>query len=107
MIFLLLCEAEIKDLPIQKLDFNKKLYCLVLKNTLEVVIVHNEQRFKIIGEIRFVELLNPKIFHAYKKHFLMKIVSTLDVYKNMGFGCCIFCTVNINHSRSCKGNIGT
>ena len=34
-------------------------------------------------EFRFVELLNPKFFHASKKKFPVETFSTSDVYKNI------------------------
>ena len=36
-----------------------------------------------MGEFRFVELLNPKLLHAYEKNVPMEMFSTLDVYKNI------------------------
>ena len=45
------------------------MYYSVLNNILAEVIVHVEQRFKTMGEFRFIELLNLKLFHAYKKNF--------------------------------------
>ena len=48
------------------------LYYLVLNNILDEDIIHVEQRFKTMGEFRFVELLNLKIFHNYKNIFQWK-----------------------------------
>ena len=50
-------------------------------------IVHIEQRFfKKKEDFRFAELLNQKLFQAYrKKIFPMEAFSTLDEYKNIGF----------------------
>ena len=48
----------------------KKLYYLVLNNIMDDA--HVEQRFKIMSKFRFVELLNLKLFHAYKKNFQSK-----------------------------------
>ena len=50
----------------------------VLNNILDELIVHFEQRFKTMGEFRFVELLNLKLFYDYEKIFLMEAFLTLD-----------------------------
>ena len=55
---------------------------MVLKNILDDVIVYIEQRFKTKREFGFVELLNLKLFHDYKK-FPMEVFTNLDVYKNI------------------------
>ena len=47
----------------------KHLYYSVLNNIIDEVIVHVEQRFKTMGEFRFVELLNLELFYANKKIF--------------------------------------
>ena len=47
----------------------KNLYYSFVNNILNEVILHIEQRFKTMREFRFVELLNPKFFHAYEKNF--------------------------------------
>ena len=79
--------TEIKNLPIQKTDIqtdlNEKFVLLVLNNIVDKVIVRVEQRLKTMGEFRFVELLNPKLFHTYEKQFPMERFSNLDVYKNI------------------------
>ena len=46
----------------------KNFYYSVPNNILDEVIVHGEQRFKLMKEFRFVELLSPKLFHAYEKN---------------------------------------
>ena len=48
------------------------MYYSVLNNISYEVIFRVEQIFKTIVEFRFVELLNPKLFHAYKKNFRWK-----------------------------------
>lgn len=52
-------------------------------NILDEVIVHIEQRFKTLEEFKFVELLNPKLFHVYEKKFPMEAFSSLDACKNI------------------------
>uniref|UniRef100_A0A0L8G6U0 HAT C-terminal dimerisation domain-containing protein n=1 Tax=Octopus bimaculoides TaxID=37653 RepID=A0A0L8G6U0_OCTBM len=52
-------------------------------NILDEIIVHIEQRFKMIKEFKFVELLNLKLFHTYEKQFLTETFSSLNVYKNI------------------------
>ena len=69
--------TEIKDLPIQRTysqtDVDKKnLYHSILNNILDEVILYIEQRFKTMGDLRVVELLNLKLFHTYKKKFQWK-----------------------------------
>ena len=85
--FLLRPVAEIKDLPIHRtyrqIAIDEKFVISVLNNIVDEVIVRVEQRLKTMGEFRFVELLNPKLFHTYEKQFPMEKFSNLDVYKNI------------------------
>ena len=78
--FLLSHTAEIKDLSTQmtynQADLTKNSNYSVLNNILDEDIVHDKQRFKTIGMFRFVELLNPKLFAAYKENFPMEAFST-------------------------------
>ena len=54
-------------------NLGKNLYFVVLKNIFDEVIVHFEQRFKTMIELRFVELMNLQLFHTYQKIFLMEV----------------------------------
>ena len=58
----------------------KNLYYSVQKNILNEVIVHIEQRFKTMGKFRFIELLNPKLFHTYEKKFSNGSIFNFDIY---------------------------
>ena len=69
--------------PIVEQIQTKILYYLVVNNILDEDIVHVEPGFKTMAEFRFVELLNPKLFHAYEKNFLMEAFLTLDVYEEI------------------------
>ena len=55
---------QFKGLLVGHIKKKKKKYYLVLNDILDEVIVHVEQKFKIMEEFRFVELLNPNLFHA-------------------------------------------
>ena len=55
------------------------LFYLVLNNILDKVIVYVEQRFKTMGEFRFVELLNTKLYHFYKKTFPIEAFSNFQI----------------------------
>ena len=50
---------------------------------MDEVIIHVEQRIKIMEEFRFVELLKAKTFSGLWNKFLMKAFATLDVLKNI------------------------
>ncbi|CAI9719171.1 Hypothetical predicted protein [Octopus vulgaris] len=52
-------------------------------NVLDEIIVHVEQRLKTMEEFKFMELLNPKLFHTYEKQFPMETFSFLNIYKNI------------------------
>ena len=54
-----------------------------MKNILDEVIVHVEQRFKSMEESRFVVLLYTKHFHTFKKYFPMEMFPTLGVHKDV------------------------
>ena len=56
------------------------MYCSVLNNILDEIIVPIDQRFKPMGEFRFVDLLNPKPFQAHQNSFPVEAFPTLDVY---------------------------
>ena len=55
----------------------KKLYHSVLNNILDEVTV----QVKTKGELRFVELLNLKLYYLNEKSFLTEAFPTLDKYK--------------------------
>ena len=48
------------------IDLNEKIV-FDSENIFDENIVYIEQRFKTMGEFRFVELLNPKLFPTYEK----------------------------------------
>ena len=62
--FLLPRVAEIKDLVVYRI--------------LDEVIAPVEERFKTIGELRFIEQLNSKIFYTVGKKFQIDDFSTLS-----------------------------
>ena len=59
----------------------KIFYYLIPNNILDVDSGYVEQKFKAMGEFKFVELINLKI--SYEKFFLMEAFSILHVYKNI------------------------
>ena len=83
LLYLLPRVSETKHLPTQMtysgIDLIKKLYNSIL-NIFDENIVHIEQRFKKMGEFRFVEL-NPKL--TKRKKNSIEAFSTLDVCKNI------------------------
>ena len=70
MMFLLVHAAEIKTLPIQRsygwTDFEEKVILFSSEQHFGWI-AHVKQRFKTMGEFRFVEFLNPNLFYTNKK----------------------------------------
>ncbi len=50
---------------------------------MDKVIVHVEQRFKTMGRLKFVELLNSKLFMLTKRIFRQKHFQLGFLYKNI------------------------
>ena len=115
IMFLLSCVAEIKKL-INGQTFTKNFYYSLFNNILDEAIALVEQRFKIMGQFRFVELSNLKRFHSDENIFRSKRFQ-LWIYIKTGFGGiemrtefrvrCNFCKESVQHPKSHRDNTGT
>ena len=93
------------------------LYYLILNYILNETIVHVVQRFKTMGEFRFIELLNLSHFYAYKKFFQWKCLQFWMYTRYIGFRwtemqaktslCRRFHKASVKHTRSHRDNTGT